>query len=54
MVDMAKLKIENNGPSPSLNFAVQYLDHCIQVLLSALQNMTKTIPLAGLFAPLFQ
>lgn len=49
MLDTAKQKIEINGPSASLNFAVNYLDQCIRVLLSALQKMTRTVPLAGEF-----
>lgn len=49
MLKTAERKIEENGLSSSLQFAVGYLDQCIRVLLSALQKMTRTVPLAGEF-----
>jgi hypothetical protein len=47
MLDTANEKMELNGPTASLNFTVQYLDHCIKALLSALRNLSHAIPLAG-------
>lgn len=47
MLDTANEKMELNGPTASLNFTLKYLDHCIKVLLSALRNLSRTIPLAG-------
>ncbi|KAF9480877.1 hypothetical protein BDN70DRAFT_581202 [Pholiota conissans] len=47
MLDTANKKMELSGPTSALTFTVKYLDHCIKSLLSALNNMSRVIPLAA-------